>query len=157
MFNNIFMKQKRAALLFLVFSTFFILSCSSCKISKNDQALKDTVNHFPTKHFETLAPGTARIEGTLTSYQNKDGKTLCKIFVKKVLGYGPATSPIAVNSNLLISLTNEKRNGLGISLPELQKSGKIIKLKIINRKAPVNSNKSVEIWKAIKFNLDLSN
>jgi len=157
MLNNVFTKQKSILLLFLTLSILFILSCSSCNTSKTQQPSEDTVKHFPKKHFEPLAPGTVKIKGTLTSYQNKNGETLCKIFVTKVLGYGPTTSPIAVNSNLLVSLTNEKVNGLGTPLHELQKSGKLIELKIISRKLPVNSNKSIEIWKVIKFNFDSSN
>ena len=118
MLNNVFTKQKSILLLFLALSILFILSCSSCNTSKTEQPSKDTVKHFPKKHFELLAPGTAKIKGILTSYQKKNGKTLCKIFVTKVLGYGPTTPPIAVNSDLLVSLTNEKVNGLGTPLHE---------------------------------------
>lgn len=87
------------------------------------------------------APGQAKISGTVVAIDQKEA--VLKLEVKKVLGYGASTPPVAVSDTLRVHYTGNDQNEISI--------GKIVTAVISYRYQLDDSGSSSPLWSLVSF------
>lgn len=112
-----YQSSRNLQLLLVLFLTSTFISCSSSKkstpdeqsaaVDSNSMALEDTLVTAP----KSLSPGTAQVVlKTMTFEESSTGDVHIKTTIGKVMGYGPATPPIAPGQELEIDATTYFKN-----------------------------------------------
>ena len=144
----------KTSTLLLIIPIFLIVECGSKKEtaqnnenpSAKDTSIvmtSDTIPQPPPPP-PGLAPGQAKIRGEVISHDNEIKSTL-SLRIEKVLGYGPATPPIAVNDTLVVHLTAQSQNEINI--------GKIVSA-VISYRQQLDDSKSTPLWTFVSFEED---
>ncbi len=123
-----------------IFPLLVIMTFVSCSTSNKEIKINQSY-----KVGETIPPGSAVIEGKLTSFVTNDDSFILNIAVDKISGYGQATKPIAPNSNLKIEL---QKGLLNVSEEkDFLEVGNQLGL-LINQPKPDFENKIPDEWMA---------
>lgn len=145
----------KASALLLLIPILLLLECGSKKETsqKEDSSSanettavmnSDTIPQAPPPPPPALAPGHAKVRAEITG-QDFDTKGTLSLKVKEVLGYGPATPPIAVNDTLAVRYTTQGQDKINI--------GKIVSA-VISYRQQLDSSKSSPLWTFVSFEED---
>ena len=148
--KNTFIKKKRILLIKVVlFFTAVLLILNGCAGSsengKKTEDLSPVSKPLPPDPQKKLAPGTARIEAILLGTNEQDNNTSCVLRVEKVLGYGMATRPVGVGTELTVDMTGFKSK----TFSEDKKDQKYIL--IIQQQENLSLSSAKSTWRALKI------
>jgi hypothetical protein len=141
----------------IIILSFFIAmihSIAGCSSSQND-VVKDGMEqkHIPPPPLaESVSPGTAQVEALLVKYIEKDDYYYCRIRIKKVLAYGPATPPLAEGSELSTEIAKDLLIGHSESLDKMVHSDSTFAMTIRMKRIGFGMEANEEqIWRVIKI------
>lgn len=129
-------------ILFLIFVSSLLISCSACKTEK-EMGDKMTSANAKNKIIKKLSlpPGSAKIVASKSSTVFDNGKGNILVTVDKVLGYGSASPVLNRTQKITIKVSEAQKN-------KMLDGGESIKLLIKNLPAGRGAESS-SIWKLI--------
>jgi hypothetical protein len=101
---------------------------------------------------ESVSPGTAQVEVLIIKYSEKDDYYYCRIRIKKVHAYGPATPPLAEGSELSTEIAKDLLHGHSEPLDKMVHSDNTFPMTIRMKRGGFGKEASEEqIWRVIKI------
>lgn len=105
--------------LIFLFTAFLVVSCSSCKIDKDDQNKmsleKSNGDKMPLVGNPALPPGTVKVNSLISSITDDD-TNIITITIEKILGRGSSAPVISSGQSVSIKLNSEQREKI-LSFP----------------------------------------
>jgi hypothetical protein len=123
--NSLKRKVMKKYILSIIFALFTFVGCSSEKDLQVDEMHDISKIQPPPPPPGTLSPGSAIIIAELVSYEKHEKGAVCNIKVKEVLGYGPATKPIAVGEEMTINISEKVVHDYQENKKELEKGAEM--------------------------------
>ena len=152
--NNIINNNRNLFGTIAIFFTAILIIFNGCAGSSENHQKTEDLNQvnkpLPPDPQKKLAPGTARIEAILLGTHEQDNSTSFVLRVEKVLGYGMATRPVGVGTELTVDMAGFKSE----TFSEDKNDQKYIL--IIQQQENLSLSSARSTWRALKFQKKVS-